>query len=956
MIRPFAVDRSDAHICRKHCACVARRGFLSGVAAGSVIGGLGLTTQAVADTTVVNLAKVAVPSTSFMSGDGKLTALNDGVAPKNSADNAATAYGNWPRTGTEWVQYDWSQPVSTNKIDVYWWIDGQGVGAPKSCRLLYWDGAAFVPVKNAKGLGVAKDRFNTTTFDEVRTDKLRLEIVSDGKLSTGVLEWQVHSVGPIPAFAPAVAAGVDRTVILGGKTYLMGKAEFLKTGPETGHIWRKISGPGQVNFANALETDTTATFSAPGDYELELAAHSDTRVSTSRIRVRAQAGPPKERLDVVYTRRYSLDSPLWNARAKALIVNWIPHCIDYCERTDLPTGQGGIDNFIEAAKANRGEPHAPHKGLVFSNAWVLQTVEAMCIALMVDPKGDKEMIAAQAKMKATLERWIPPIIAAQESDGYLQTAKTLAAPGAWDKRWDPAHRADHEGYIAGYFIESAINHYTLTDGQDLRLYNGAKKLADCWVAHVGPGKIEWFDGHQEMEQALVRFGRFVNDMEGGGRGDAYIALARFLLESRKGGHEYDQSHLPPEKQYEAVGHAVRAVYSYSAMADIAAETGDIEYQSAVMSLWDNIVNRKYYVTGGIGSGETAEGFGADYSLRNNAYCESCSSAGLIFFQYKLNLAYRDAKYADLYEQTMYNALLGATDLNGTSFAYTNPLINSERTQWHVCPCCVGNIPRTLLMVPTWTYVKDKAGIYVNLFVGSTIMVDKIAGTDVEMVQKTNYPWEGAVSITVNPKQTRTFSVHVRIPNRKTSALYTLTPEVSGFTGFRVNGKAVTPKIENGYAVVTREWEAGDRIELELPLAPQRVHADERIEADRGRVALAYGPLVYNVERADQASLDKPLSAKPVKAQWRGDLLGGVMALTGTWQDGSAMLAVPNYARMNRVGETATISAGDPAVEYAPGAIVDYAPGATTPAPDHAAPKPRSTPRGVESIVWMKAQT
>jgi DUF1680 family protein len=229
-------------------------------------------------------------------------------------------------------------------------------------------------------------------------------------------------------------------------------------------------------------------------------------------------------------------------------------------------------------------------------------------------------------MRATLEKWIPVILAAQEPDGYLQTAFTLRDTARWKERWAPATRGNHEGYVAGYFLESAINHYTLTDGKDKRLYDAAKKLADCWAANLGPGKKEWYDGHQEMEQALVRFGRFVNDMEGNGRGDNYIGLAKFLLDSRRNGSEYDQSHVPVQKQYEAVGHAVRAVYSYSGMADIAAETGDVDYQSAVMSLWDNIVNKKYYVTGGIGSGETSEGFGPDYSLGNHAYCEAVQAA------------------------------------------------------------------------------------------------------------------------------------------------------------------------------------------------------------------------------------------------------------------------------------------------------------------------------------------
>jgi DUF1680 family protein len=228
---------------------------------------------------------------------------------------------------------------------------------------------------------------------------------------------------------------------------------------------------------------------------------------------------------------------------------------------------------------------------------------------------------------------------------------------------------------------------------------------------------------------------------------------------------------PVQQQYEAVGHAVRATYTYSGMADIAAEMGDIDYQSAVLSFWDNMVNRKYYITGGIGSGETSEGFGPDYSLRNNAYCESCSSCGLIFFEYKMNLAWHDAKYADLYEETLYNALLGSLNLHGTDFYYTNALATAQpRYGWHACPCCVGNIPRTLLMMPTWTYVRGDDGLYVNLFVGSTIKVEKVAGTDVEMVQKTDYPWSGKVSITVNPSATTAFTVYVRVPNRKTSDL------------------------------------------------------------------------------------------------------------------------------------------------------------------------------------------
>lgn len=225
------------------------------------------------------------------------------------------------------------------------------------------------------------------------------------------------------------------------------------------------------------------------------------------------------------------------------------------------------------------------------------------------------------------------------------------------------------------------------------------------------------------------------------------------------------------------------------------------------------------------------------------------------FQYKLNLSYHDAKYADLYEETMYNALLGATDLAGTSFCYTNPLVDTERARWHTCPCCVGNIPRTLLMMPTWTYVKGNDGLYVNLFVGSRIQVGEVAGTPVEMVQETDYPWKGAVAITVNPQETRRFALRIRVPQRKTRALYHAEPAVGGLMRLAVNGEAVTPRVGKGYAVITREWRKGDRVELELPTAVQRVTADERIEATRGKVALRYGPLIYNVERADQQRID-----------------------------------------------------------------------------------------------------
>ena len=754
-------------------------------------------------------------------------------------------------------------------------------------------------------------------------------------------------------------AGVDRVVMLSGKTYLRGWAGYgdpprpargpgaqpaapppVESRPAPTTSWSKVSGPGAVTFADSKSPITTATFSSPGAYVLRLTAENGQSKVSSTLNVSVETPPPAEPLAPIHTKDYRVNSRLWSARIKALMVNWIPHCIDQINRTDLTLGPGGIDNFVEAAKALRSEPHGSHKGFVFSNAWVHQTVEAMSIALMIDPQGDAEILKAHQRMRATLDDWIPKILAAQEPDGYLQTAFTAGSrvggrgnitQGPF-RRWE--RRGDHEGYVAGYFLESAINHYLMTGGKDARLYDAAKRLADCWYNNLGPApKKAWYDGHQEMEQALVRFGRFVSEMEGGGKGQKYIELAKFLLDCRyhaatsdRERQEYDQGHLPVVQQYEAVGHAVRAVYSYSGMADVAMETRDVDYQSAVKSLWDNIVNKKYYVTGGVGSGETSEGFGPNYSLRNRAYCESCSSCGEIFFQWKLNLTYHDARYADLYEETLYNALLGSTDLEGQNFYYTNALEeNAPRAPWHNCPCCVGNIPRTLLMLPTWTYARSADGVYVNLFIGSTVTVENVAGTDVELVQATDYPWSGKVSITVNPKVQRSFSVRVRVPNRGVSGLYRGTPDANGISSIAVNGRAVKPTFERGYAVLTRTWRAGDRIDLVLPLRVQRVRASERIEADRNRVALRYGPLIYNIEQADQ-DVNRVLGPESVlTAEWRGDLLGGVTVVKGAFAGGSPMTAIPNYARMNRglasLRAAAPQTGADGAVRPVPGPTV-----------------------------------
>ncbi len=408
-----------------------------------------------------NLAVVASASSSIRYG-GSLMSLNDGLIPKGGALRGGGGRSQ-QRSATQWIQYEWAQPVVTNGIAVFWWNYENSLKLPHAYRIKYWDGNDFVPVKNPSGLEFRNDEYNRTGFDDVKTTILRLEADSADRFPMVIQEWMVFQAPGSPDHPPVVSAGADRSVMPSGKTYLSGKVKSVT--PVNNVKWSKKSGPGNVVFADPGKLETTAKFSSTGEYILQLTVQEGELTSSSDLTVKVQHPPQPERLDVVYTKRYSIDSPLWNARAKAIIVNWIPWCIDQINRDDLTLGPGGLDNFIEAGKALRGEPHGRHKGYVFSNAWVHQTIESMSIALMIDPKGDKEIIAAQEKMKATLEQWIPVVLAAQEPDGYLQTAFTLRDTARWKAKWDAPTRGNHEGYVAGYFIESAINHYTLTEGQ-----------------------------------------------------------------------------------------------------------------------------------------------------------------------------------------------------------------------------------------------------------------------------------------------------------------------------------------------------------------------------------------------------------------------------------------------------------------------------------------------------------
>jgi DUF1680 family protein len=848
------------------------------------------------DDSKINLALFATPQTSYVSGHENLDAIQNSFDPVNSRDHQHNAYGNWPSTGVQWVEYDWEKPISTSSVQVYWWDDWQGVRRPTTCRLLTWNGSQFIPVQGALGLGVARDQYNITTFPELTTTKLRLEITGDRNFSTGILQWKVEDTGKSPPFAPRVQAGHDTTVVSGHGLQLGG--EVLPHSSQAD--WSKLSGPGEVTFDHVDKLQTAAYFSATGIYVLKLTGQLAGLSASDTVQVEVIPLQPLSRLLPVYTTRYQINSPLWSDRVKEQVVHWVPHCMNKLSEPDLK--EGGVQNLIEAGKKNAGKPYAAHVGPPWSDAYVFMTLEAMCWSLTLDAQGDKDILQAQDLIRAKLEDWIVITLAAQEKDGYLQSRFTLGMPG--EGGHVPAHwtqRGDHEGYIAGAFIEAAIADYQLTQGKDRRLYDAALRLVDCWSRNIGPSPRQaWFDGHENIEQALFRLGRFQNEFEGEGKGRKAFELAKFLLDNRGGGGDYDQSREPLVQQNEAVGHAVRAVYCYSAMTDVAMEMNDPDYQAAVQSIWSDLVQKKYYVTGGVGSGESSEGFGADYSLPNNAYCESCSDCGELIFQHKMNLAYADASYADLYEETLYNAILGSVDLEAQNFTYTNPLVDEgPRYPWHEVPCCVGNIPRTLLNLPEWMYARSPDGIDVNLYLGSTVDISAVVGTKVELIQKTDYPWKGAVSLTVNPAVPSKFTIRLRIPNHNTSRLYQSTPEIAGYSRLILNGQEISPKIEKGYVAITRQWKAGDQIDLELPMGVQRVKANEKVKADRGQVALRFGPIIYAMEGSD-ADMGGVLASDAVLTpKWEPSLLGGVVTIQGHFANGAPFAAIPYYARQNR---------------------------------------------------------
>ncbi|MFK7850270.1 MAG: glycoside hydrolase family 127 protein [Akkermansiaceae bacterium] len=535
---------------------------------------------------------------------------------------------------------------------------------------------------------------------------------------------------------------------------------------------------------------------------------------------------------------------------------------------------------------------------------------------------------------------IDRIVASQQKDGYMITYYTAKEP---ENRWRNL-RLNHEMYCAGHFFELAVAHHHLTG--NTKALDAAKRFADHIDGIFGSGKRYDVGGHQEIELALVKLYRATGEKR-------YLELSRFFLDERghahgterkpftdvppravperKAGEEMRdfrrrkwstrngrmQDHKPLLEQTEAVGHAVRAGYTYAAMVDIARFSDAPEYAKAVRTLWEDVVFRKMYLTGGLGTAQYAdEGFGDPYLLPNKTYCESCASMASVFWQQRMTLMDGDAKYADVMELTLYNGAISGLGVNGDSFFYQNPLESpkgAKRTSWIGLACCPTNFARFIPQIGGYLYATNADDILVNLYGASDTNIVMDDGRKVGIRQETDFPWDGKVKMTITPESPRNFSLNLRIPNWANGHplpgdLYRFADGETSPITLTVNGEAIaaTPETD-GYVHLERSWKSGDVIELSLPMEPRRVLSNEKIIANKGKVALMRGPVVYCLEGTDHPGIDLSkltlLRDSDLKAEHRPDLLGGVTVLTGQAidADGEAveLTAVPYYAWANR---------------------------------------------------------
>ena len=530
----------------------------------------------------------------------------------------------------------------------------------------------------------------------------------------------------------------------------------------------------------------------------------------------------------------------WGQRLRASREVTIPLAFSKCEET------GRYTNFVHAAHPS-DTVHVG--GFSFDDTDVYKTIEGASYLLQTYP--DK-------KLEKYIDSVLVIVAAAQEPDGYLYTSRTMNPkhPHEWSgsKRWEKVEELSHEFYNLGHMVEGAIAHYQATGKKNF--LDIALKYADCVCREIGdqPGQLVRVPGHQIAEMALAKLYTVTGNRK-------YLDQAKFFLDRRgytSRTDEYSQAHKPVTGQDEAVGHAVRAAYMYSGMADVAALTGDSAYIHAIDKIWENIVNKKYYITGGIGATSNGEAFGKNYELPNmSAYCETCAAIGNVYLNYRLFLLHGESKYYDVLERTLYNGLISGVSLDGGGFFYPNPLESMgqhQRQPWFGCACCPSNICRFIPSLPGYIYAVKDRDVYVNLFLSNTSRL-KVKGKAVSLAQTTRYPWDGDVAIEIAKNSAGTFNLKIRIPgwvqNRPVPGnLYTYGDGKHPGYSVQVNGEPVSATLQDGYFCLNRAWKKGDKVEVRFDMEPRIVKANHKVEADRGRIAVEQGPLVYCAEWPD----------------------------------------------------------------------------------------------------------
>lgn len=582
----------------------------------------------------------------------------------------------------------------------------------------------------------------------------------------------------------------------------------------------------------------------------------------------------------------------------------IPHIMQQNEVT------GRIDNFLKAAKKKPG----PYQGQRYNDTDVYKVIEAASWSLATHP---------DPSLDGKLDELIAIVAAAQEPDGYLYTPRSVdplhPAPGAGPERWSWLHTS-HELYDQGHMIEAAVAHYSATGKRTF--LNVAIKSADLMTQVFGPGKRRDVPGHEEVELALVKLYRVTGERR-------YLDLATFFLDERGRTHSvehpqfepgnrffmynnlaYRQDHAPVAEQATAVGHAVRAGYLYAAMTDIATLIND-SLSTVLDRLFTDVTEKKMYVTGGLGADSRTEAFGEEYALPNRAYAETCASIGGILWYHRLFLKTGKLENYDALERTLYNGYLSGVSLSGDRFFYQNPLVSDGRQQrsaYFDVACCPANLARLMAELPGLIYAQDDKILYVNLFVGSEANVT-IAGVRTRIRQETNYPWDGKVTIHLDPERPVATRLVVRIPswtrNPTRSALYHFADVQDTVPTMTLNGEKPQPVPQRAQRAaevsLQREWKKGDVLTLDIPMPVRRVLANDAVKEDVGKAAIQRGPILYAVEAIDNGGslkdLKLPLDAA-LSSVFRPDLLNGVRVVSGKVGD-RTVTAIPYYAWNNR---------------------------------------------------------